>query len=150
MLHTMDDMELFLRDSCKAFLILDGHNSSFEVDFLQYIADNDHLWSVCFGIPYRTHLWQVADSSEQNGMYKVYRREAKEKLLDYKLQKRLSGTFSSTDIIPIDNYAWKRSFDAIESNKKATSERGWHPCNRNLLLNPEVLCTKTSTENGSL
>jgi hypothetical protein len=76
MLHTMDNLELFPRDTCKPILVLDGHNSRFEVDLLQYIADPNHPWSVCFGVPYRTHLWQVADSSEQNVMYKVYKTEA--------------------------------------------------------------------------
>ena len=48
----------------------DGHHSRFELPFLQYIHDNNK-WTACIGVPYATHWWQVADSSEVNGAYKM-------------------------------------------------------------------------------
>jgi hypothetical protein len=147
MLRTMDKLELFPRThGRKPFLLLDGHQSRFEVDFLKYIADPQHPWSVCFGVPYGTHLWQVADSSEQNGTFKIFETEAKDRLLKYKLERRMASTFGPTDIIPILNFAWERSFVKVKSNKKAIAERGWFPCNRSLLLRPDILLTKPASE----
>ena len=31
------------------------------------MTNTDHPWMVCQGVPYGTSLWQVADSSKQNG-----------------------------------------------------------------------------------
>jgi hypothetical protein len=85
MLRAMDKLEFFPRAlNLKPFLLLDGHGSRFEVEFLKYIANKEHPWSICFGVPYGTNLWQVADSSDQNGMFKIYETEANEKLLEYK------------------------------------------------------------------
>lgn len=52
----------------------------------------------------------------------------------------------ATDIIPMINYAWKFSFATVESNRKAISQRGWYPYNRNLLLHPELVVTMTEGE----
>jgi hypothetical protein len=41
-------------------LLLDGHHSRMKLPFLKYINHVDHLWTVCLGVPYGTHLWQVA------------------------------------------------------------------------------------------
>jgi hypothetical protein len=54
----------------------------------------------------------------------------------------MPATISKTDIIPLVNIAWARSFARRESNKKAISMRGWNPLNRGCLENPEVLATK--------
>lgn len=51
--------------------LLDGQGSCFGFDFLSYIIDKQHPWSVCIGVPYGTAIWQVGDSTEQNGMYKL-------------------------------------------------------------------------------
>ena len=52
-------------------MLVDGHQSRFEVEFLQYINDQNHKWNVCIGIPYRTSLWHVGDSVQQNGRFKM-------------------------------------------------------------------------------
>jgi hypothetical protein len=31
--------------------------------YLQYINDPSHKWYSCFGVPYATHIWQVAKAS---------------------------------------------------------------------------------------
>jgi hypothetical protein len=53
------------------FLLLDGHHSRLGVQFLDYICNPLHRWVVCIGVPYGTHLWQVADSAELNGSFKI-------------------------------------------------------------------------------
>ena len=51
-----------------------------------------------------------------------------------------------TDIVPMINHAWDRSFAREESNKKAIYERGWYPYNRNLLLHPDIRVSITEDE----
>jgi hypothetical protein len=66
-LNTLDTLGVFeqeRRNGIKPFLLLDGHQSRFSVNFLQYITDPDHPWKVCIGVPYGTALWQVGDSVE--------------------------------------------------------------------------------------
>jgi hypothetical protein len=59
-LRHMDELKLFCRrDDLKPFVLLDGHSSRFDLGLVQYIRDPDHPWSVCMGLPYGTHLWQV-------------------------------------------------------------------------------------------
>ena len=47
-----------------------------------------------------------------------------------------------TDIIPIVNAAWKKSFAKTKSNLKAIRDRGWGPLNKVLLHHPEILSSK--------
>ena len=53
-------------------LLVDGHGSRFDLDFLQYICDENNKWTVIFGVPYETSLWQVVDSEVHNRTYKIY------------------------------------------------------------------------------
>ena len=105
-LATMDHYDLFARtDQKRPFLLLDGHGSRFELPFLQYVTNADHPWMVCQGVPYGTSLWQVADSSEQNGCFKIACSEIKEKLLKKRLDMMIdSPSILPTDIVPIVNY----------------------------------------------
>jgi hypothetical protein len=59
------------QDGPKPFLLLDGHHGRFEPTFLNCIYDSQHEWVVCIGVPYGTHIWQVADSLEMNGAFKL-------------------------------------------------------------------------------
>jgi hypothetical protein len=139
----MDDLKLFPRsNSLKPFVLLDGHSSRFDLGLVNYIRDPMHPWSVCLGLPYGTHLWQVADSLQQNGNFKLYQTRAKEMLLKEKIKHRLPKVFHPTDIIPIINYAWLHSFACKDNNKTAIIARGWNPCNYALLTDKEILRTK--------
>ena len=141
MLKTMDSFELFDRSTGKKpFLLLDGHHSRFELPFLDYILDKNHEWNVCIGVPYGTHLWQVGDSEAQNGSFSIAITKAKEEL--FHLKPENNKNFSSTDIIPLINMAWPKSFGRKEAAKRAIAERGWNPLNYNLLLKPEIVRTK--------
>jgi hypothetical protein len=133
-LKYIDDLELLPRSGgVKPFLLQDGHDSRFHVGFLEYIRNEDHPWIVGFGVPYATHIWQVGDSKEQNGSYKRMEGEAKDILAIEKKKRGLPQVFKPTDIVPIVNYAWNSSFAKKESNRNAIFERGWNPCNYNLL-----------------
>ena len=147
-LATMDHYDLFARtDQKRPFLLLDGHGSRFELPFLQYVTNADHPWMVCQGVPYGTSLWQVADSSEQNGCFKIACSEIKEKLLKKRLDMMIdSPSILPTDIVPIVNYSWDRSFAKVATNKKAIAARGWCPLNYNLLTNTQIQPTMTKTE----
>jgi hypothetical protein len=146
--RTMDELGVFEKEreeGIRPFLLLDGHQSRFSIPFLEYITNRDHPWKVCIGVPYGTAIWQIGDSSHQNGRYKI-RTGMKKKMI---LRKRISQMISEveilpSDIIPIVNYAWNYSFADIKGNQKAIVQRGWCPLNRNLLLLDEL--RKTMTE----
>jgi hypothetical protein len=134
-------------DGKRPFLLVDGHSSRFQLPFLEYINTAAHNWSVCIGVPYGTALWQVGDSTEQNGQYKLNVTEYKRRLLKKRIdncQQELQ--ILPTDIIPIVNFANSKSFANVDGNKRAIAERGWFPYNRNLLLNPKIRATMTKKQ----
>ena len=45
---------------------------------LEYINDAQHEWAVCIGAPFGTSYWQVRDSSQQNGAFKIDLKKAKQ------------------------------------------------------------------------
>ena len=144
----IDSFQVFDRSNgMTPFLLLDGHNSRFDLPFLEYIMDDAHRWTVCIGVPYGTAIWQVADSKEQNGSYKIALTRAKKEMLDTKLALHIEpASLCATDIMPLVNKAWSSSFARVAMNKKAIAERGWGPLNRNLLLYKEVQHTMTKLE----
>jgi len=85
MLSKIDCARVFAReqDGPKPFLLLDGHHSCFEIPFLDYIHNCRHEWVVCIGVPYGMHVWQVADSSEMNGAFKLGVKKGEERILQY-------------------------------------------------------------------
>ena len=59
-LRIMDSKKLFTREDGRVpFLLLDGHGSCIELEFLNYIHDPAHEWKVCIGVPYSTSYWQL-------------------------------------------------------------------------------------------
>jgi len=132
------------------FLLLDGHGSRFELPFLNYVTHTDHPWKVCIGVPYGTSLWQVADSKEQNGSFKIALSKIKKELLNKRLNIMMDqSTLLPTDIIPMVNYAWNHSFTRVVLNKKAIADRGWGPLNYNLLNDKSIRATMTEAESKS-
>ena len=79
MLKVFDKSEVFLErtDGIAPFLLLDGHGSRVQLTFLEYINNPANPWSVCIGGPYGTSYWQVGDSSQQNGSFKMNTGKAK-------------------------------------------------------------------------
>jgi hypothetical protein len=138
MLQFIDLHAQFDRDEATPFLLLDGHGSRFELEFLDYINDVNHKWTVSIGVPYRTSFWLVGDSAEQNGSFKIQLKKAKEAVLEQKAKLHLPYKVEKEDIIGIIHRAWKNSFAKVESNKKAIADRGWYPKNFMLLDNEEL------------
>jgi len=147
MLRYMDELDLFPRsDTLIPFLLMDGHGSRFELEFLQYINNKEHEWSVCIGVPCGAHLWQVSNAASMNGTFKIGITKAKEELMSAKEKRFMSAKFLPTDIIPIVNKAWSHSFANVAFGKKALAERGWTPLNGALLKNKDVLDTKLDAD----
>ena len=64
-----DDLKLYDNDRKNDIipvLLVDGHSSSFDMDFLQYICDENNKRIVIFGVTYATSLRRLVDSTEQN------------------------------------------------------------------------------------
>jgi hypothetical protein len=133
MLQFLDGFNIFDRtDNNRPFLLLDGHHSRLDLPFIDYIHGNGHEWVACIGVPYGTHLWQVADSPQLNGSFKTELVKAKRQLFRYK-QSLGKSNFEPTDIIPLINRAWPASFGNVKNSAKAIAVRGWGPLNYCLL-----------------
>jgi hypothetical protein len=133
------------RSEATPFLLLDGHGSRFQLPFLNYINSPENKWTVCIGVPYGTHIWQVGDSSEQNGAFKQALTVRKQEVLERKTDMRLgSANIERHDIVGLVHYAWNKSFACEEANRKATAARGWCPLTYNLLDCPELIKEKNN------
>ena len=119
-------------------LVVDGHQSRLDPLFIKYINDPGHKWKICFGVPYATVLWQVGDASEQNGKFKIEWYLAKGHLMTFKFDLLLPRQLHATDIIPLLNKVFHKSYDDVASNLKAVADRGWYPANRKLLEHPDL------------
>ena len=88
-LQHLDSFGLFDDDrnsGIKPFLLVDGHQSRFDLKFLEYINATETEWAVCIGVPYGTAFWQLGDSSKQNGTYKMRMTSEKKKLFRQRIQ----------------------------------------------------------------
>jgi len=147
MLKWIDDIGVYPREKNgpTPFLLLDGHGYRLELPFLQYVNDPAHKWIVCIGVPNGTSVWQVGDSNEQNGSYKMYCSQYKKMITSKRFTMGIFKlNLTRTDIIPIVNFAWEKSFNRVDTNLKAIRERGWGPLNRLLLTHPEIISSKPS------
>jgi hypothetical protein len=108
-LEYMDKLELLPRiDGLKLFLLLDGNGSRLELPFLQYVNDPNHQWIVCVGVPFGMSYWQVGDSLEQNGSYKMaLTRSNKELVLKTQQACFNNARIETYKIIIILNPAWE-------------------------------------------
>jgi hypothetical protein len=58
MLKAMESLQVFNRSTgLNTSLLLDGHGSHFELNFLEYINSNETKWDCCIGLPYGTSYW---------------------------------------------------------------------------------------------
>ena len=143
----LDELAIYDTDRANGripFVLLDGHGSRFDIEFLEYINDPSHRWNVCLGVPYGTALWQVADSSQQHGLFKMLLNMAKRKLFRKRMDSCLQDMhLVKTDIVPLVRECFMTAFGNVESNRRVISDRGWAPYNRNLLLHPVIRATIT-------
>ena len=151
-LKTLDFLDIFVDERAqgkKPFLLLDGHGSRFGIPFLKYINDKNsgHEWVCCIGVPYGTSLWQVGDSTEQNGCYKMACTQFKRGLMKKKEEKMMTKpTIYPYEIMLIVNFAWSKSFANKDGNLNAICERGWYPYNRNILTYSCIRSSMTHKE----
>jgi hypothetical protein len=129
MLKYIDEIGVYDQTVAQPFLLLDRHHIRMMLPYLQYINDPSHKWYSCFGVPYATHIWQVADASSLNGAYKIELVKAKRQYLEYRNQPK----FEPTDIVPLVNMAFEKSFGNQKNAVKAIADRGWNPLNYNIL-----------------
>jgi len=101
LLKHIDSCVNFYRTTATPFLLLDGHQSRMMLLFLRYVNNEVTKWTAAIGVPYGTHVWQVADASELNGAFKMSLTKAKR---DYVAINRLTS-LGPTDIIPLINTA---------------------------------------------
>ena len=85
-MHYLNKQLTFDRDDATPYLLLDGHGSQFRLPFLEYINDAKNKWTVCISVPYGTNLWQVGDSSQQNGAFKRALKKAKQYFIEQNMK----------------------------------------------------------------
>ena len=139
-LSWLDSHDIYEREENgpEPFLIVDGHGSRLDPDFVEYISNKKHVRHVNLGVPHATSYWQVGDSAEQNGRFKSVLAQAKADLVNFKIKHNIPLQLTNEDIIPLLNKAWYPSFANLRTNRKAIAERGWCPLNMNLLLHKEI------------
>lgn len=146
MLEMIDSKNLFDRSNGNTpFLLLDGHHSRFMLPFLEYINNPATKWTVNIGVPYGTHLWQVADSAECNSSFKLALAKSQ---LEYVANNKdgIKESFYPSDIVPLVRMAWSSSFARHTHCKRAIAERGWGPLNYVLLDHLKIKITDASND----
>ena len=73
---------------------------------------------MCIGGPYGTSFWQVGDSAEQNGSFKMAMVRLKVKLLQKKADCHLDFVVEKADVVLLTRHVWKESFAIKETNKR--------------------------------
>jgi hypothetical protein len=149
MLRAIDKLEVYdCSIGLNPFLLLDGHGSCFELEFLEYINTCESKWCGNIGLPYGTSYWQVGDSSEQNGCFKMALTKCKQALVTAKNDAKLPYEINRADIVKLVKDAWKISFARVETNKKSVLHRGWGPkaLNYNALFHPEIVLSNPNSE----
>jgi hypothetical protein len=91
---------------------------------------------------YGALVWQVGDSVEQNGIFKIESKKAKADTVRGKNRAGLPATLKRSNIVRIVNVAWQKSFAWVEKNKKAIAVRGWGSLNCIGLYHPALQETK--------
>jgi hypothetical protein len=139
MLKWMDDLEIFEQsDSVDPMFIVDGHISRMMGPFLEYVNDPVHRWSAMLGIPYVTNLWQVGDSAQMNGAFKISMTKWKRWLRQQKADFGLKQSIEKHAIMLLFTLAWKKSFALVANNKKACDDRSWNPLNFALMEHDDM------------
>jgi hypothetical protein len=128
MLKTLNELNVFDRsDGIPPFLLLDGHNTCFDLEFLENVHSVKTNWRVSIGVPYCTSYWQVGNSTKQNGCFKIALTKHKRNLLHAKAFVEQDFTLNKEDVIPVVHNAWNDSFACVKSAQNAIAERGWMP-----------------------
>jgi hypothetical protein len=147
-LQRLDDLGVYERAEGGPipFGLFDAHDSRLQLPFLEKANKKMHgrpMWKICIGLPNGTSKWQVGDSKQQNGCWKMSMTREKDKLVAFKRKNGFKNKeFQCLDIVPLIVRAWASSFTRTEKNKHALMERGWYHLNKSLLEDPEILRTQ--------
>jgi hypothetical protein len=95
-------------------------------------------WTCCIGVPYGTSVWQLGDSAEQNGTFKIESKKENAETVRCKIRAGFPATLERSDIVRIVNIAWQKSFARVDTNLKAISESGCPPLNYVILDHPDL------------
>jgi hypothetical protein len=102
----MDEHSLFDRSAgIHPFLLCDVHGTRFEEPFLKYTLEADRPWTCCIGVPHGTSVWQLGDSPEQNGTFKIESKKAKADTVRRTIRAGLPVTLKRSDTVRIVNIA---------------------------------------------
>ena len=68
--------------------------------------------------PYSTALWQVGDLKEQNGSFNINMTKEKAALVARKGASLMKADIKPTNLVPLINRAWEKSFARVEKTKR--------------------------------
>jgi hypothetical protein len=106
MLAKMDEHSLFDHSAgINPFLPCDGHEIHFDQSLLEYTLEYDRHWTCCICVPYGASVWQLGDSPDQNGIFKIEIKKAKADTVRRKIRVGLPETLKRSDISRIANIA---------------------------------------------
>ncbi|CAJ1967698.1 unnamed protein product [Cylindrotheca closterium] len=155
-LETLDELGVYprTRQGPTPMFLFDGHDSRLQVPFLEYINSEDEfqnpLWIGCIGLPNGTAKWQVGDSVQQNGSFKMAMTREKKRLVYHKIRMmHPSIDIKRSDIIPLICKAWAVSFARKVQNLHAIIARGWYYLDMRLLKDTDILNTRVTHVNTS-
>ena len=91
------------------FVLLDGHGSRLQLFFLEYINSTTHdglsKWVQTLVTSNTTRVWQVGDSGNQNGCWKIAITVEKDALIQFKQRHEFESTeFDRCNILPLINW----------------------------------------------
>lgn len=121
-LDKLDELEVFPRTSGGPILcvLLDAHDTHLQVEYLERvnrrIIDDDPAWMSSIGLPNGTAVWQLGDSSEQNGSYKMAMTKEKDALILFKQRMEMPIAIQQCDVMPLIHHTVDPSFCRVESN----------------------------------
>ena len=82
---------------------------------------------------------------EQNSSFNMVMMKAKQELLHLKDSLGLQNDrIMDTNLVPLMNQAWNKSFARVEKNRNAISDCDWNPLKKCLLLYPTLKSTMTA------
>lgn len=113
--------------------ILDGHHSHMDVEILAYVNETAHECFVCLGVPYSKHTWQLVDSSQINGVFKIQSAKTNCGCLWYKNNNQ---SLTETDIVTIVKTAFSKGFANVVNTQKAIDKGS---CWTNLYLYTQIM-----------
>ena len=58
----------------------------------------------------------------------------------------MNETIDKSYLMLLINITWNKSFSRVDKNRRAIADRGWGPCNRNMLTFSHIRATMTETD----